>query len=141
VYYAAEPMYQKLLSAGPGQAFDPINQSGTWSNNASFKAIHTQSPFDPASGATGFSGGGMDDRFDQQLVSGAVNDRRGFAYIPNSYQAFGNNGSHAIGQPITTGSGAAPEVLTAEASILDHLPIVADYQLPAKMSVSVATST
>lgn len=138
-YYSQEAGYQKLLSAGDGQAFDPIGQAGTWSGNGSFKSIHTQSPFDSASGNTGFTGGGMDDRFDQQLVSGNVNDRHGFAYIPNSYQAFGNNGSHVLQQPINTGTGAAPDVLAAESSILDHLPVLADYQLPARMNVSVAS--
>jgi len=45
MYYAAEPAYQTLLSAGDGQAFDPINQSGTWTAHSSFKRVHTQSPF------------------------------------------------------------------------------------------------
>src|SRR4029434_561466 len=80
----------------------------------------------------------MDDRYDWQMVTGNLKDGHGTAYIPNSYQAFGNNGSHQVDMPINTGSGAAPGVLFYLASIIDHLPMVADYQVPAKMGVAVA---
>jgi len=129
-------MLQTLTAAGSGQGVDPINKMN-WTATEQFKNIHTQSPFDPASGNTGFTGGGMDSRFDWQMVSTSLNDRHGTAYIPNSYMAFGNNGSHQLNQPINTGTGASPAVLQAESSILDHLPMVADYRLPAKMQVSV----
>ncbi|MFT3784773.1 MAG: hypothetical protein QM770_01225 [Tepidisphaeraceae bacterium] len=142
VYKSSEAMYQTLLAAGNGQAFDPISKPGAWTSNASFKAIHTQSPFDPVlSATTGFNGtsGGMDDRFDQQLVSGGMLDGHGVSYIANSYQAFGNNGTHTMNGSIRTGTGASAGVLTVEAGILDHLPVVADYQLPAMMSVAVGS--
>jgi endonuclease/exonuclease/phosphatase family metal-dependent hydrolase len=135
VYTSSEAMYQTLLSASVGQAFDPINKPGAWHGSGTFLNIHTQSPFDANIGSSGFTGGGMDDRFDQQLVTANVMDGHGVAYIGNSYEAFGNNGSHALNQPINSGTGASPAVLNAEASILDHLPVVADYQLPARMSV------
>ncbi|MGH7179412.1 MAG: hypothetical protein ACREJC_18695 [Tepidisphaeraceae bacterium] len=138
VYRNTDQGYQALLASGSGQAFDPINQQGNWSDSSTFRAIHTQSPWDSVSGQSGFTGGGMDDRFDQQLVSANVNDHHGLAYIPDSYHAFGNNGSHEINKSINTGSGATPAVLAAESSILDHLPIVADYQLPARMGVTVS---
>lgn len=141
VYTSTEPAYAAMSAAGNGRATDPINLPGSWSGNAAFKAIHTQSPYDPAVGAnTGFNGttGGVDDRFDQQLVSANLNDGDGVAYIPNSYYALGNNGSHQIDQSIDTGTGATYEVLQALAGIVDHLPVSADYQLPAKMSVNVS---
>jgi len=81
----------------------------------------------------------MDDRFDFQMVTGNLNDGRGTAYISNSYQAFGNNGSHQVDQPLNSGSGADANTLFYLSSIIDHLPIVADYQLPARMNVAVAT--
>jgi len=83
----------------------------------------------------------MDDRFDFQLVTTNLNDAEGVAYIANSYQAFGNNGTHNYNQPINSGGNTAQpaDVLDALAGILDHLPVVVDYQLPAKMSVSVGS--
>ncbi|RIK73503.1 MAG: hypothetical protein DCC67_17825 [Planctomycetota bacterium] len=136
VYHSDEPMYQKLLSAGPGQAFDPIDTPGSWSGS-SFKLVHTQSPAtQPA--FTGQVLGGLNDRFDFQLVTGELLDGEGLSYLSGSYRVFGNNGTHAYSQAITTGSGAAPGVLAALASVSDHLPVVADYQLPARLSVQVA---
>jgi endonuclease/exonuclease/phosphatase family metal-dependent hydrolase len=139
-YNSSETCYTTLLGAGNGQAFDPINKPGSWDKNDAFRNIHTQSPFNPNTDpANGFNGtaGGMDSRFDQQLVSNNLRDGHGVAYIPNSYQAFGNNGSHLLNQAIDSGTGAPAPVMFYLASILDHLPVVADYQLPAKMSVSV----
>ena len=132
-------MYQHLLSAGNGQAFDPINKPGTWSSVSSFTAIHTQSP----ASSSQFSGqtlGGLDDRFDFQLVSGEMLDNEGLSYINNTYRAFGNNGTAGCcNNPITAGTGYTPTILNALMTITDHLPVVADYQLPAMMSVQVAS--
>jgi hypothetical protein len=153
VYTSAEPMYQTLLAAGNGKANDPINTPGSWTANSSFKAVHTQSPFNGTTASTlgtGFSGttGGMDDRFDQQLVSTSVMDGHGVAYIANSYSAFGNNGTALWGSgnnPINVASNNFPgttaaqrngPLLDALASVLDHLPVVADYTIPAKMTAS-----
>jgi len=140
-YNSAETCYTTLLGAGNGQAFDPINKPGNWDKNDVFRNVHTQSPFDPnLDPGNGFNGtsGGMDSRFDQQLVSSNLRDGHGIAYIPNSYQAFGNNGSHLLNQAIDSGTGAPAPVMFYLASILDHLPVVADYQFPAKMGVSVS---
>ncbi len=139
-------MFQQLISSGNGQAFDPINTLGVWSNNqfigpTDIRHVHTQSPAvagDPIHTEGGASGG-MDDRFDFQLVTGEFLDNEGLSYIPNSYRAFGNNGSHALDGRITTGNGASPTVLTALLNNSDHLPVVADYQLPAKMNATLAT--
>ncbi len=137
VYRSTDLGYARLLDAGNGQAFDPISAAGNWSGGAEFKAIHTQSPYrqslNPGFGGTS---GGMDDRFDQQLVTANLNDAEGVAYIPNSYFALVNNGSHALNQPLDSGTGASGPVLNTLSSILDHLPVVADYQVPAKMAVS-----
>ncbi len=136
-----DDMFLTLTATGNGQALDPINKAN-WNSSASFKNIHTQSPFNPTANPTnGFSGtsGGMDDRYDWQMTTANLKDGGGVAYIANSYQAFGNDGSHALDLSIDTGAGASPQVLFHLASILDHLPIVADYQLPARMSVAVGT--
>jgi len=149
VYTAAEKAFQTLTGTGNGQAFDPINQVGDWSNNAAFKPYHTQSPATAAS-YQGQVTGGMDDRFDFQLVTGVWLDGRGLDYIPNSYWAFGNTGTHTLNQSITTGSPLALQaflpgytlaqsgtILTSLSQVADHLPVVADYQLPARLSASI----
>ncbi len=130
IYRSSEPMWATLTGAGNGQAFDPVNQVGNWHDNSSFKAWHTQNP-----AGSGFVGGGMDDRFDWQMITGELQDNEGMSIIPGSYHAFGNNGTHAINSHINTGSGASSSVLNALGSASDHLPVVAQYQVPAKMEV------
>ena len=71
----------------------------------------------------------MDDRFDIQFASGEVFDGLGFEYVANSYHVFGNNGTHTLDMPITTGTGASATVLDALVAASDHLPVVADYQV------------
>jgi len=128
-----------VTGAGEGLAVDPLNPtnaSQTWNNNATFAPIHTQSTrtgFTPDSdgGATG----GMDDRFDVQLSTQEFHDGEGLSYIANSTRAFGNDGQHfnlsLNANPIIP-LGATVANALWDAS--DHLPVVADYQLPAKMA-------
>jgi hypothetical protein len=152
VYTSNEQGYRNLFATGNGQAADPINASYlpngnpiTWNNNAAYAAVHTQSTRTTAL-ADGGATGGVDDRFDYQLVSNPLLDGNGLSYIgptaPGtgsnpSYTALGNNGS-SFNEAINDGSNtAAPaSVLNALFQLSDHLPIVADYQLPAKMSVT-----
>jgi hypothetical protein len=83
----------------------------------------------------------MDDRFDFQLVTGEFLDAEGLSYIPNSYHAFGNNGTHVCcNSDLSSGTGASPAVLDALETASDHLPVVADYQLPAWLGASLATT-
>jgi len=72
VYESSEPGYQIFTNySNPAfQLSDPLNAPGNWNNNSSFALYHTQSTHASSSGC--FSGGGMDDRFDQFLVSDAV---------------------------------------------------------------------
>lgn len=134
---SSEAAYQELLSSGNGEAFDPINAPGNWHNSNSLRYTHTQSP----ASSQQYSGqvtGGVDDRFDFQLVSGEWMDGEGLAYISGTYRAFGNNGTHSCcNSAITTGSGASSSVLTALTRASDHLPVVADYQIPARVQVDV----
>ncbi|WP_068266231.1 lamin tail domain-containing protein [Rubripirellula obstinata] len=113
-----EGAYTNLTASGAGQVFDPINSPGNWTNNNAFKSIHTQDPS---------GGGGMDDRFDLQFASGELFVSGGLDYIPGTYRAFGNNGTHALNS-VLTGTGAAPNVLTALRGASDHLPVVVDYE-------------
>lgn len=150
LYTSTDPSFQTLTAAGAGQFFDPVDTVGSWSGNAAFSAVHTQSP-----ATTAYFGGqvtgGIDDRFDYQLTTGELLDGRGMDYFADSYWAFGNTNTHTMKGAITTGSPAAlaallpgytntqaSGVLTALSQVTDHLPVVADYQLPAKMSASLA---
>jgi endonuclease/exonuclease/phosphatase family metal-dependent hydrolase len=135
---STESSYQRFIGSeadNDGRAFDPINTPGSWNNNASFAAIHTQSPktaANPYGGATG----GMDDRFDFQLISTALQDNEGLSYISGTYDCYGNDGQHfnlAIDALPVIPEGAAMAGALEEAS--DHMPVVMELQVPAKVSV------
>jgi hypothetical protein len=79
--------------------------------------------------------GGLDDRFDFQLPSGEWFDNEGLALIAGSYRTFGNNGTHSFNGNIGGGNGASSLALNALMNTSDHLPVIADYQVPAVMSV------
>lgn len=136
-----EPMWNTLRSPGAGQAFDPINREGIWSNSSAFRDVHTQSPT-TTERFPGQITGGMDDRFDFQLVTNELLDGEGIDYIPGTYRAFGNNGTHPFNGNLDDPSNTAlpPAVLAAIANSSDHLPVVADYQIPARMTVAVASA-
>jgi hypothetical protein len=149
-YTAAEPAFQTLIAAGNGQAVDPLGLTaidpdldikghGEWNTNAAVAYAHTQSPCTSGCGATG----GMDDRFDFQLMTGEFLDTEGLDYISGSYHSFGNNGttynssinnaSNTITFPGVT-SYTKTQILNALATVTDHIPVVADYQLPAVLN-------
>jgi len=148
-YRSTEQGFVNFTAAGNGQAFDPIDRVGTWTNNSGFKDVHTQSPVTTAQFG-GQATGGMDDRFDFQLVTGGVLDGRGLDYIPGSYWAFGNTGSHTLDAALSSGTSAAGlrqylpgysesqagDVISAIMASSDHLPVVADYRLPARLAVA-----
>ncbi len=113
-----ELAYTNIVSAGAAQLQDVADAPGDWYNNAAFKSLHSQDPQTA-----------MDDRFDIQFASGEFFDGIGVDYVANSFHVFGNNGSHTLNQPITTGTGASPTVLNALVAASDHLPAVADYQI------------
>ncbi len=151
---AQEPAVATLTAAGNGQAVDPLNRVGNWHENAAYADIHTQSPC-----ATNcpLVSGGMDDRFDFQWVTGELMDGEGLSYIgptttnptaaTHSYHAFGNNGStfnkdinsssNTVAFPGVT-SYTKSQILNALWGASDHLPVVADYQVPAVMQAIAA---
>jgi endonuclease/exonuclease/phosphatase family metal-dependent hydrolase len=133
--------YVEFLSAGNGQAFDPISRPGNWSSNASFKDIFTQAP--AVTPANGLDGGGLDDRYDFQLISGEFANGVGLEYRPGSYHTFGNNGTVPVNGNIDDPSSTALpgfanrfELLTLLRNVCDHLPVVADYTFPANAMIA-----
>lgn len=132
VYTSTEPAYQRLLAAGDSQALDPLGRPGNWHSNAAFVDLFTQAPaVDPP---PGMAGGGLDDRFDFQLFTGALLDGYGLDYRDGTYHTFGVNGSVPVNRAVNDfRSTALPDlpdrltILDTLAAIADHLPVVADY--------------
>jgi len=137
---SSEPAFQTLLSNGHGQASDPLNRPGSWHNNGSFVAVMTQAT--TQSPPPGLTGGGLDDRFDFQLLSGEWVDGSGLEYRTGSYRAFGNNGSVGLNGSINDSSNTALtglanrlDVLNLLTTVSDHLPVVVDYEFVAALRV------
>jgi endonuclease/exonuclease/phosphatase family metal-dependent hydrolase len=145
IYQSTEPAYINMTSPDSGLAgvvHDPINRVGNWHDSWAFRDVWSQSTqlVSFAGGATG----GMDDRFDQILISGACDDDEGISYISNSYVTFGNDAlleddrwNNAINDPPNQ---AVPET-TANALYYasDHLPVYLDIQVPAKIETDVSS--
>jgi endonuclease/exonuclease/phosphatase family metal-dependent hydrolase len=126
---SSEASYQTLIgfqTDNDGRSKDPIGSAGYWHDNSSFRFIHTQS--------TQLEWGGMDDRFDFILISFALDDGDGLSYLFGTYDAFGNDGAHmnlAINDP--PNGVVSQEVADALNAASDHLPVVLEIQLPAKV--------
>jgi endonuclease/exonuclease/phosphatase family metal-dependent hydrolase len=139
VYTSTEAAYRLLTSADSMATYfvDPISQPGSWSANAAFAGIHTQSTRTVSLG--GGASGGLDDRFDQILLAPSLmTGEFGATFSQGSYRAVGNDGNRfnksLLSTPINT---TLPyPVLTALYHMSDHLPVeielVLDTPWPAK---------
>ncbi|MEO1497962.1 MAG: hypothetical protein AAFV43_12515 [Planctomycetota bacterium] len=138
---SSQAAYTELRSAGNAQAVDPVGLS-SWPNSLEARPYLSQSTRTGSIGDGG-AGGGVDDRFDMQLVTDDLLDGEGLSYLgptavglgalEHSYQAFGNDGTSfnaAITSP-PTGRSQPASVLSALFNFSDHLPVIADYQVPA----------
>lgn len=126
---------------------DPL-ALGSWPNSGVAEHM-TQSTRTNSIGDGGATGG-VDDRFDLQLVTDDLLNGEGLSYLgptsagfigsEHSYQAFGNDGVSYNQRINNTFSGRSQPaaVLNALHDFSDHLPVVADYQLPAVMEVLTA---
>jgi len=140
---STEPGYGKLLESQAnniGQLLDPLNPTDAvqnWHNNAAFVNIHTQCPCVTCPSGSGFSGGGLDDRFDQILPTVNFFDGQGLDVVPGSNVAIGQDGQHFnknITDAPTIPEGATYATALWNAS--DHLPSRIDIQVPAKVAAS-----
>ncbi|QDV80478.1 hypothetical protein [Botrimarina mediterranea] len=140
IYSNNESTYLNLTASGNGEAFDPLELL-SWPSAANAQHL-TQSTRTTSIGDGGATGGN-DDRFDLQLVTSSLLDGEGLSYIgptstgmsglEHSYQAFGNDGV-SYNQRINNtfvGRSQPAAVLNALHDFSDHLPVIADYQLPA----------
>ncbi len=133
IYTSSEPAYQNLVAEGSARAYDPTGLVD-W-QGSEYRRWHTQAPaMDPADAS--LVGGGMDDRFDFQMISDSLHDGSGLDWIEGSYRTFGNNATHAYNGNISSGNGASAVVLNALMTASDHCPVVLEYRHPARMSVS-----
>ncbi|TWT37618.1 hypothetical protein KOR34_25740 [Posidoniimonas corsicana] len=144
---SSEAAFDALTDSGSPGFSDPL-ALGAWPNSS--VAVHmtqsTRTSFLSDEGATG----GMDDRFDLQLVTSPLLDGEGLSYLgptsvgleslEHSYQAFGNDGVSWNTRINNTfvGRTQTADVLNALHDFSDHLPVVADYQLPAVLEVLTA---
>lgn len=144
VYKSQELAYQNLInhSNSTYNFFDPINKPGVWNNNSTFAEIHTQSTRSSSTNNGCFSGGGLDDRFDQLLVSSAImNNTDRVKFVTNSYRALGNDGLH-FNQDIKNGSNnsAPSSIINALYDLSDHLPVIMELDI-SQMTVGVDESS
>ena len=137
-YSSSEPAYIWFTDPGDGQIIDPLGIGDSWSG-ASNTLKHTQSPLLSQNG--GLIGGGLDDRFDFQFVSPSLLDGGGFDLINGTYRSLGNDGNH-YNDAIDSGNNTYFPNDTARGNALasaliiasDHLPLIADYQVPALLA-------
>jgi hypothetical protein len=124
VYSSFEDGYQNLIS-GPLAFIDPISTPGNWNNNGSFAEVHTQSTRTSLNYDCG-SKGGLDDRFDQILVSqNVMSGADSLRYLDNSYDAVGNDGNHFNSNLLSGSNSQYPDsVVNALYYMSDHLPVV-----------------
>lgn len=106
----SEAAYNTMLAAGNGQAIDPQNGDFT----------------DPLKKS--YSSSSPTSRLDFQFITNELADDEGLDLIDGSYHVFGRS---LRGTSVIT----SPAQLT---SASDHLPVVADYQLPAMMQADLA---
>ncbi len=127
LYTATEPAYEELLD--PTNAIvmkDPIDTPGSWHNNDTFQAIHTQSTRIDSGPFGAGAGGGLDDRFDFITISENMMSNPKLKYINDSYKSFGNNGNcYNMDISDETCIGEFSQTLRNNLfSMSDHLPII-----------------
>ena len=138
LYKSTEPAYQDLINyVNPTlRFFDPINVAGNWHNNSIYSSVHTQSTH--SSGGC-FAGGGMDDRFDFILASDEImNNTDKMRYIPNSYEAIGQDGSR-FNQTIISPTNSSVPIVVSQAlyDMSDHLPVIMDIEVTLPLATSI----
>lgn len=147
IYGAYEGGYIRLTESqadNDGRLMDPLTMPGTWNNNSGYALNHTQCPCNTGC-LGGFSGGGMDDRFDLWLTSYPMQDGEGLDYVPDftvshgAYPyAYGNDGTKFNSDINSGGTNGMVPIAVANAlhDASDHLPVVITVQVPAKVVAS-----
>ncbi len=129
--------FTETRASNIGRLADPVNRVGSWHNSSGFADVHTQAPqfSGICSFACGYSGGGVDDRFDFILASDSLLDGASMDYLPGTYAAFGNDAQHfnksIIDPPTIPEEAMFPGIADALTCGSDHLPVILDLMEPA----------
>ncbi|HCY82483.1 MAG TPA: hypothetical protein DHV22_13250 [Xanthomarina gelatinilytica] len=132
VYSASEPAFQELIDPNNNIVFvDPVDRMGSWHTNVDYVDVFTQST--RTQSGLGGSTGGLDDRFDFILTSTNMLSNQDLYYVPNSYQAFGNDSNpncfnNEILDTACAGTSFSLEVREALYYFSDHLPVVMELE-------------
>jgi endonuclease/exonuclease/phosphatase family metal-dependent hydrolase len=138
-YGAWEGGYLRLTESqadDDGRGKDPLLMPGGWHMNSGYGLWHTQCPCNLTGCLSGFSGGGMDDRFDLWLSSYSLQDGVGADLVlPSGYITYGNDGLH-YNDNIDGGgfnNAVGLTIATALRMSSDHLPVAVILRLPARV--------
>ncbi|TVR41476.1 MAG: hypothetical protein EA394_05940 [Bacteroidia bacterium] len=120
-----EQAYQ-LLTWHPNaeiRFYDPVDQPGVWWNNPDMAPWHTQST--RVGSHDCFVTGGMDDRYDQIIVTNNIMEGTGgLHYLANSYTTIGQDGLRFNNSLINPpNQSEPPDVISALFNMSDHLPV------------------
>ncbi len=132
VYSASEHAFLELIDPNNNIVFvDPVDRMGSWHTNVDYVDVFTQST--RTQSGLGGSTGGLDDRFDFILTSTNMLSNQDLYYVPNSYQAFGNNSNpncfnNEILDTACAGTSFSLEVREALYYFSDHLPVVMELE-------------
>lgn len=122
---AGENAFQELVNTRSSDItlIDPINLVSGWSG-PNFAYAMTQSP--RTVGNDCGVNGGLDDRFDFILPSGAIMDSTmGVSYVDNSYEVFGNDGDdYNTELDCSSNSKVNSNTCLSLKLMSDHLPVV-----------------
>jgi hypothetical protein len=120
-----EGAWMQFTSTGNGQAVDTINSPFGLRFNVRWNDSLAMIPFQTQDAVAD-----MDDRFDIIIFSNSLQNDVDLEYIDGSIRVLGNNGTHALGSSISTGSGAAGFIDNL-IDFSDHLPVFADFRFQA----------
>ncbi|MEE2907919.1 MAG: endonuclease/exonuclease/phosphatase family protein [Planctomycetota bacterium] len=142
-YSSNEPAYQTMLGHPSILIIDPLGTTNWTGSSGAPK--HTQSP--RTINAGGLASGGLDDRFDFHVTTENLADGEGLAMISSSTRAVGNDALHyneAINEGTNNyypGEASRSNALADDLhDASDHLPVAADYMIPAVMEASMFNS-
>ena len=136
----SEGAYHEMLALGnahsidladlddDGNDFSDPNQDIKWDCNDRFINYHTYETgygLDPDENA-------MNSRFDFMFATDELTDGVGLDYVEDSFHVFGNDGTHDFNCPIDSNNTIPlhSDVLKALKNASEHLPIVADFEIP-----------
>jgi endonuclease/exonuclease/phosphatase family metal-dependent hydrolase len=119
---SSESTYKTMIGSGTGQAIDPANPAGNWTDTSAFAGLMTES-------ATN-----LQYRDDFQFITAPMQNQPGLQLLSGTYTVFGNNGSVPFHGSVTQSTALSDlsnrtAVLNALTTATDHLPVVADYKV------------